>query len=61
MRRTNLARAILLGSAASFAFTAPALAQTAAETTQALVSDVARYQGDHPTDDVTLLVLRRVS
>ena len=34
MRRTNLARAILLGSAASFAFTAPALAQTAAETTQ---------------------------
>ena len=34
MRRTNLARAILLGSAASFAFTAPALAQTAEETTQ---------------------------
>ena len=34
MRRTNLARAILLGSAATFVFAAPALAQTAEETTQ---------------------------
>jgi iron complex outermembrane recepter protein len=34
MRRTNLARAILLGSAATFACTAPALAQSAEETTQ---------------------------
>ena len=34
MRRTNFARAILLGSAATFAIATPALAQTAAETTQ---------------------------
>ena len=32
MRRTNLARAILLGSAATFAFATPALAQSAEET-----------------------------
>jgi len=35
MRRTNLARAILLGSAATFVIAAPASAQTAEEATQA--------------------------
>ena len=34
MRRTNLARAILLGSAASFLFAIPAAAQTAGETSE---------------------------
>jgi sigma-B regulation protein RsbU (phosphoserine phosphatase) len=34
--------------------------RTASEVTQALAADVARYEGEQPADDVTLLVLRRI-
>ena len=46
MRKTNLARAILLGSAATFAFAIPAQAQTAEETTQ-------RAADQPPADEAT--------
>ena len=51
MRKVNLARAILLGSAAAFAFTIPAQAQTAGETTQQAADQPPAAQATAAVDD----------